>query len=379
MFALLRSAVRGTALSHEEKKAFSPDMIPSLLTLSAKQDLGHLLAFALKQNGLLPKEHAANAEKRIFMAVYRCENLSRVLVELSEALEAAKIPFVPLKGSILRAYYPESWMRTSCDIDVLVRKEDLERAIEYLVSGLGYVEKDRATHDVSLYTPGGIHVELHFDLVEEGRAAHAIDVLGSVWDDVTLKAGTSFSYEMSDAFFYFYHIAHMAKHFETGGCGVRPFLDLYILDRLETANPKAREALLQKAGLSVFAAASRDLSEVWFGEREPDSLLLEMEEFLFRGGIYGSVDNRVSLAQTKKGGRFGYLVSRIFIPYDKLKRYYPVLEKHRFLMPLMQVRRWLMLLRPDVARMAKNELKSNRKLEKSRADQMGNFLKNVGL
>ena len=32
------------------------------------------------------------------------------------------------------------------------------------------------------------------------------------------------------------------------------------------------------------------------------------------------------------------------MPYDSLRTVYPILEKHKWLMPLMQVRRWFRLL-----------------------------------
>ena len=72
-------------------------------------------------------------------------------------------------------------------------------------------------------------------------------------------------------------------------------------------------------------------------------------------------------------------MSRMFIPYANLKRYYPVLEKHKWLMPIMQVRRWFMLLDPEVAKMAKSELRANGNMESSHAEQMDELLKNIGL
>ncbi len=378
LFALLRSAICGEKLSEEMRCAYSAEMLPSLLKLASIHDVAHLAAFALKENGLLtPNE--LGVEKYIFKAVYRHEQIKFEYQSLCAALEAAEIPFLPLKGSVLRSYYAEPWMRTSCDIDVLVRVEDLERAILCLKEKLKYEEKERATHDVSLFSSGGVHVELHFDLVEEGRANNAINVLRSVWENTTPREGYAYFLEMSDAFFYFYHIAHMAKHFETGGCGIRPFIDLWILDHMEKADPGARDALLEQSGLLIFARTCRSLSAVWMGNQPASDLDLQMQNFLLHGGAYGSADNRVALQQKKKGGRFGYLWSRIFIPYEKLKRYYPVLEKHRWLTPLMQIRRWFMLFSPDIAKMAKRELKSNKGLNKSKADEMQIFLDNIGL
>ena len=378
LFPLLRSAICGAKLADEECNAFSPELLPELFAMAKKHDLAHLLALSLKQNGLIP-EGRNEIEKNIFKAVFRYERLNYEYERLCAALEKAKIAFLPLKGSFLRKYYPEPWMRTSCDIDILVHKEDLEAAISYLSETLKYVEKEHATHDVSLFSPEGIHVELHFDLVEEGRARNAIGILSTVWENVSLRVGSAYWYEMSDAFFYFYHIAHMAKHFETGGCGIRPFLDLWILDRIEGANQGARNRLLKKGGLLQFTEVSQNLSKVWFGGKEPDAVSCQLQAFLLHGGVYGSTDNRVALNQTKKGGRFGYILSRLFIPRAKLQRYYPVLKKHPWLTSLMQVRRWFMLLRPDVAAMAKSEIRSNANLEKSKADAMNDLLNNIGL
>lgn len=378
LFALLRSAICGTKLAKEERNNYSPDLLQDLLEIAAKHDVAHLLAVGLKQNGLIPEGHK-DIERHIFNAVYRYEQIKFEYRNLCTALEQAQIPFLPLKGSVIRKYYPEAWMRTSCDIDVLVHRKDLEYAISYLVSKHNYVENGRATHDVSLFTQNGIHVELHFDLVEEGRAQNAINVLLSVWENVTVCENSEYWYEMTDEYLYFYHIAHMAKHFESGGCGIRPFVDLWILDHMKDADLSARDTLLRQGGLLKFANLSRTLCEVWFDGKEADEIALQMQDFLLRGGVYGSIENRVTLQKKNRGGRIGYIISRMFIPLEKLTRYYPVLEKHRWLMPVMQIRRWFMLLKPDVARMAKRELEINRKLDKSDADIMNQFLVNIGL
>lgn len=378
LFALLRSAIRGTSLTEEERNCYSPDLLEALLKISYKHDVIHLLVFGLKQNELLSQENS-DIEKYILKAVYRYERIRYEYENLCAALEKAQIPFLPLKGAVLCQYYSEPWMRTSSDIDILVHRDDLDNAISYLSDNHKYVEKERATHDVSIYSPMGVHVELHFDLIEEGRAQKAIDVLQSVWENVTLHENSGYWHEMNDEYFYFYHIAHMAKHFETGGCGIRPFIDLWILDNMPNVNRSARDDLLIKGGLLKFANASRGLSKMWFGDKASDKFSLQMQNFLLDGGVYGSSDNRVAIQQKKSGGRIGYIFSRMFIPYSKLKRYYPILEKHRWLMPVMQVRRWFMLLNPNVAKMAKREMAKNVILTKSEADEMSDFLDYMGL
>ncbi len=378
LFKLVKSALTGAKLSQDDKAEYKTEQLPALIKTAQKHDIAHLVVFGLKHNGLL-----TDAEKRLeqymHKAVFRHEGMRFEYEQLCAALEKAQIPFLPLKGAILRDYYPEAWMRTSCDIDILVRREHLEDGVLCLTQNLQYEEKGRATHDVSLYSPSGVHIELHFDLVEEDHANNATGVLHTVWDDVRLRDGCAYWYQMSDAFFYFYHIAHMAKHFETGGCGIKPFIDLWILDNLPGADEEERRQLLEKGGLWQFTRVCQKLSRVWLNGEEMDDVSLQMQQFLLHGGVYGSADNRVILQQKKRGGRLGYIWSRMFVPYARLKRYYPILEKHRWLTPFMQVRRWFMLLRPDIRRMAKKELKANSSLDKGKADEMKAFLDTIGL
>ena len=377
MFALLRSAVCGGLLSDEEKALYDAQQLPQLLHTARRHDVAHLLALGLKKNDLLD-ENDRQIETEIFRAVYRYEQLNYEMNALCAALEAAQIPFLPLKGAVIRSIYPEPWMRTSCDIDILVHSEDLNRAIFYLSEHLKYTEKERATHDVSMFAPSCVHVELHFDLIEEKRANNAIGVLSGVWDDAARCEGSSFRYQMSDAFFYFYHIAHMAKHFEDGGCGIRPFLDLFLLDHVEGTDTAQRDCLLDRGGLSEFANAARRLSRAWFGGEPADALSEKMQDYILRGGSFGTTDNRVA-AKKRSGGRLKYLLSRMFIPYARLKRYYPILERHKWLTPVMQIRRWFMLLNPDVRSMAKYELQANRSVSDGKIQDTQALLRRLDL
>ncbi len=127
-FALIRFEINGDELCDEIKNLITPDILPALFKLSKRHDLAHLVGDALDKNGLLPD--GTEAKKRFLqernMAVYRYEQIQYEYEQICEVLEKAKIPFIPLKGSVIRQYYPEPWMRTSCDIDILVKENILE-------------------------------------------------------------------------------------------------------------------------------------------------------------------------------------------------------------------------------------------------------------
>lgn len=378
LFALIRSAIRGNELEESEKALISDDALRKIFAVAKHHDIAHLVALALKKNGMAG-EFAGKAENSILKAAYRHRQLSHEYTLLCDVLEDAKIPFIPLKGSVIREHYPEPWMRTSCDIDILVHEEDTEKVKDILISEYEYTYETKNSHDLSLFSPNNIHVELHYNLVEDGRANDSATVLSRVWDTSRLRNGYAYCYDMTDEMFYFYHIAHMAKHFENGGCGIRPFIDLWILDRLENPNVELRDKLLAQGKLLKFAVAARNLSKVWFDGIEHDDISLQMESYIIRGGIYGNNENRITVQQQKKGGKLNYALSRIFIPYSELKFHYPILQKHKWLMPFMQVRRWFKLLFFGGVKRSVNELKYNNSISSEQASESKRFLADIGL
>ena len=376
-FALIRSAILDQRLTDEERDNYSREILQPIIDLSKKHDISQILIYALKENGLLLEEDR-ELEKQIFTAVCRCERLKFALNIVADAFEKAEIPFLPLKGSVLRDYYRKPWMRTSCDIDVLVKEDDLDKAIESLCNK-GFVRGVKSTHDVTMHTPSKEHLELHFHLMEDGVANHSYDVLADVWDSLKLKEGKSYFYEMPNELFYFYHVAHMAKHFENGGCGIRTILDLYILDKMDGCDRAKLDTLLEKGKLLKFRDAVLSLLCVWFGEERHNSITEALEDYLVCGGMYGNFENRIAVKQIKKGGRFKYIISRIFLPYNRLRFYYPIINKYPILTPIMHVRRWYKALVNRRFKSVVNEFARSNKIDACKDEKTINLLENLGL
>lgn len=398
LFALLRSAVCGEALTECEKGLYSAERVRLVASLAKKHDVLHLIALALKNEGLTScasgssdSENAAveegeklsklnkKLENEIMTAVYRHETQAFALGEISSALEGANVPFIPLKGSVLRGYYPEPWMRTSCDIDILVKEEDLPAATAAITEGLGYECQYTGSHDVSISAPGGQHIELHYTLMGDTCIKTANSVLNDVWQIAKKCENGEYRYEMPAEFFYFYHIAHMAKHFENGGCGIRPFIDLWILNHRVKIDGEKRRALLEQGGLLEFACQAEHLSEVWLSGAEHTEITAKAEKFILRGGVYGVNESRILVQQQKRGGKLKYMLSRVFIPYDNIKYLYPILQKHKWLTPIMEVRRWFKLVFCGKFKRSMGELRYNSRVSAEEAENMRTFLNDMGL
>ena len=343
MFALLTYVMGERA----QAPVVRPGDLPGLFALSNHHDLAHLIASALDKSGQMPAvdtlgegERAAVAgfRKQKNLSVFRAENIGFEYGRMCDLLEQNGVDFVPLKGAVLRPMYPAGWMRTSCDIDVLLREEDLERAAALLCEALEGKTEGRDSHDLSVFTASGVHLELHFCLDEYLEQADRL--LSRVWEDVTPAKGWRHLYEMSHGMFYLYHMAHMAKHVLHGGCGVRPFLDLWLLDGQERFAPAVTDGMLRESGLLTFAERARALSRVWFGGQEHTPSTRRLEEYLLSAGVYGTSENRMAVESQRMGKR-AYILRRIFMPYDQLKILYPVLRKHKWLYPFYQVKRWV--------------------------------------
>lgn len=353
-----------------------------LYKLSKHHDCAHLVSDALFKNGLITKENACYEEfKKIQMkAYYRYERIEYELGEVNRALESAEIPFIPLKGSVLRKFYPEPWMRTSTDIDILIKEDDLKSALELLKIELGYKYLERGSHDVSLVTKSGLLIELHFELVEEVRFPEAAKVLGSVWDYATPQTGSNYKYVLSDEMFYYYHIIHMAKHFENGGCGVRSFIDLWVLEKIKEHSDEKRNELLKKGKLLKFANAARSLSSVWFSGKEKNELDLSFENFIIKGGTFGTSKNGVEVKLAKNGqNKLKYIFSRVFLPMAQMKNMHPVLKKHPYLVPIFHLKRIAKLLNKQTRDRAKAQVSYLEAGDVESKEQMVSLLENLGL
>ena len=374
--AILRVGVFGESMPPDIAKKLTADNLKSLFSLAQKHDLAHIVGEVLEKNSLLtdcPEVRQLYLEQ-LNMATYRYKFMQYELDQLSNVLQEANIPFVPLKGSVIRGYYPLPWMRTSCDIDVLVKEEDLDRAVQCLVSSLNYRSDKAGNHDVSLYSKIGVHIELHYKL---NSTLYTWDkVLDDVWDYTTPQEGCK--YRLKDEMFYYYHLSHMASHFKAGGVGIRFFLDLHLLDMHLRIDKDALTTLLQQGGLTDFYRGAVDLANWWFGDGEYTQLVENMQEYIVGAGMYGDVKNYVAIEKSTKGSA-KHLLSRIWLPYEKLKYQYPILLKHKILTPIYQVRRWFNLLNKSTRERALYELDHSVNTDNESVERVSRLMQDLGI
>ena len=342
LFALLRSGITGETVSDEIQKACTEEMLEKVYYHAHRHDIAQVVGQALSKMQVPQCEVAETFRKSAFMAFYRYGQIKYDYERMCKTLEEGQIPFIPLKGSVIRDYYPEPWLRTSGDVDILVKTEDLDRAVALLESKLQYRSHGKAAHDVVLTGMNGFFLELHFALVQ--TPGKAKDILDRVWEDAKPIAPGSYQYALSNEMFCFYHLAHMAKHVRIGGSGIRTFMDLWIMGQKMQIDTEKLTALLKQGERLAFAREAGKLAQYWFCGEEPDQWTKIMENFILAGKVYGSTENSVIIGQQLHGGGIRYMLHRIFMPYEQLKENFPILKKHKWLTPVYQVVRWVRLI-----------------------------------
>ncbi len=335
----------------------------------SEEDLETLFQFG-KIQSLLPivwqgikdlnikKEWRETFEKRLArdMKAYVLRDYS--LQSISKALDEESIPYILLKGSVIRDLYPEPWMRTSGDIDILVHEEHLDRAVSVIEEKTDYKKYKDDYHDVCMLS-GYSHLELHFSLRENSQMIDSL--LSKAWEYAYhTEAGKRYSF--TPEYQIFYVVAHMSHHFLHGGLGIRPFIDLWLLQKKTVYDDNLVREMCDSCGILRFYEVSSQLAKCWLENKPVEEMMEELELYCLKGGAFGS-DEQANILRQKDKSRIGYLLSRVFVPDYNARQFYKDEsgEKHGYL--YYQVKRWKTWLgsdkRQDLFRQTKDIMMAN--------------------
>ena len=373
LLQILRAELHGEFLCSEQ---ISDCDLAELYRLSKVQNFLYCVTEALSKAQSLPKEeklHEAykSGEMREVVQIVR---INDTFGRIRKIFTDAKIPFVPLKGLRLRKMYPDEMMRTSCDLDVLVKETDLDRASATLTDNGFSTDGKRHYHDISFYY-GQVHLELHFSVCENMTD---IDVLlQQVWENL-VPVGEC-EYHESPEFFAAHHLAHMKYHFVHGGCGIRPFLDLSVMRMNGFYDEEKLRELLKCAALEKFYDSVLQIIGVWFDGNEETSLSRCCEEYILRGGMYGSMDNAVAVNSSVQNGKYRGALHLAFPGFADMCIVYPILKKKRFLLPVFYIRRITEKLFGRERKRVVKKMKNIITQDQRQIDNVGDLLSAMGI
>lgn len=300
--------------------------------------LDALVGTTLKKAGVsVPQywnEHISKAIRKVVL--FDAER-----AKLFSFMEQAGIWHLPLKGIVLKDYYPAVGMRQMSDNDILFDYDHCDEVQAYMeAAGYEAVQVGAGNHDVYHKEPV-YNFELHKALYGEAHQDGWAEYYENVKERLVLREETACEYRFTDEDFYVYITSHAYKHYAGSGTGLRTLLDFYVYlsAKEQTLDFAYIEKECKVLGIDTFERQSRELSKKVFAK---DALIgedalkqrlseeeMELLMYYLTSGAYGTVERSVEnrIKQYRKNGvkcaKLRYVWDRLFPGYDVYRVYAP--------------------------------------------------------
>lgn len=355
--------------------------LKQLLIMARKHSVSSMVCMALEKTAVFANADEATKKQWIDAknkAIRKNMLLDAERKTILHELETQGIWYMPLKGSILKDWYPKPGMREMADNDILFDASK-RKEVKAIFQGRGYTVKEynKSNHDEYEKPPiynFEMHVELYHKIYDTFNEKYA-DVKQRLIPDAEVPYRLHFTPED----FYVFVIAHAYKHYSSSGTGIRTLADIYIMNQKlgGTMNWEYVDSGLRGLGIFSYECESRELAQKLFGiaELPTEANLSEAEQqmlaYYLGASTYGTIENR-TLNQMQKlqpdGGAITahtkrkYLLSRIFPGREWCEAYAPTVYKYPVLLPFFWVWRLAVkgVKRRDIAKQELEAIKRER-------------------
>lgn len=355
--------------------------LKQLLIMARKHSVASMVCMALEKTAIFA--NADEATKKQWIDAKNKAIRKNMLLDaerkiISHELETQGIWYMPLKGSILKDWYPKPGMREMADNDILFDASK-RKEVKAIFQGRGYTVKgyNKSNHD-EYEKPPIYNFEMHVELYHK-----IYDTFNEKYSDVKQRlipdAEVPYRFHFTPEDFYVFVIAHAYKHYSSSGTGIRTLADIYIMNQKlgGTMNWEYVDSELRGLGIFSYECESRELAQKLFGiaELPTEANLSEAEQqmlaYYLGASTYGTIENR-TLNQMQKlqpdGGAITahtkrkYLLSRIFPGREWCEAYAPTVYKYPVLLPFFWVWRLAVkgVKRRDIAKQELEAIKRER-------------------
>lgn len=263
--------------------------------------------------------------------------------KITEAFNKNRIDYMPLKGILLKQIYPKPDMRSMSDIDILIKTEQYEK-IKVMFSDMGYNEKKESNHELP-WQKNNIYVELHKRIISTYNKDF-YQHFGDGWKLGIADKEQPCRYEMrtEDAFVYLF--THFAKHYRSGGIGIKHMTDLWVyLKAYPSMDDSYIEDQLSSLKLLEFYKNVLKTLEAWFSGAEPTEITDFITDVIFNSNSYGNHEDHIAGLMIRSQKTTGHktntrareIVKTLFLPYRYMREKYPMLNKAPVLLPFMWI------------------------------------------
>ncbi|MDE6471143.1 MAG: nucleotidyltransferase family protein [Eubacterium sp.] len=319
-------------------------------------NIHNVCAITANQILLLDKEFQPEAQilskfrQQLGYTLIDSDGKEKALSYLKSLLSENEIEFILVKGAILKELYPIKELRTSSDIDVIVKNNDLERLRSVLNENADCIITNDTEKEVS------------FSYIEQNIEVHStLDTDNTYFEkifDMCEKRG--YEYKISNEDHLLYVLCHIIKHFSAFGAGIKMFMDIDVIIRnTDDIDYNKFIEKCRQINIETFAKASLALCHSWFDtpvateiDLSSDFKLKELfENEIISSGNFGyskrnTGDYYINKEMNKNGKnnlstKLKALITLFFPSMDYLKNHYRYSAKCPLLLPIAWLSRLL--------------------------------------
>lgn len=330
--------------------------LEALLRLAKAHSVSAMVCMALEQTDAF--QHAAETTRLKWLEAKNKAIRKNMLLDaerkaILHELETQGIWYMPLKGSILKDWYPKPGMREMADNDILFDPSGREQVRE-IFQNRGYktVSFGKLNHD-EYEKPPIYNFEMHVSLFH-GMYKELTEQYENVKERLLPVDGTAYQFAFTPEDFYVFVLAHAHKHYSHSGTGVRTLADIYVMDRHlgDIMDQDEVEQKLTQLGIAEYEQHSRVLAEKLFSAVRPLAEIeltedeKEMLLYYCDATTYGTFDNSVNnrLHELQENSeditlwtKLKYCGVRLFPGREFCKLYYPFVYRHPWTLPFFWV------------------------------------------
>ena len=330
MIYLTACAINGKIPKQKRVEALD---LPKLFEVCQEHILSASVAYALESAGIKDNDFTQAKEKAIRKNIL----LDAERTKIFKRFEAEKIWYLPLKGCILKDWYPNLGMRQMSDNDILI-DDSRRNDVKDIMKEYGFeLKAEREAVDEYLKEPV-YNFEMHGELFMEYQVGAMADYYRGIKSRMLKDDINEYGYHFSNEEFYLFMLAHEYKHFTLGGTGVRSLVDTYVFLRkfgnsLDWGYVKSE---LQKLGIADFERNNRDLAIKVFSMKQLNIEDKKLLDYYAMSGTYGNRNNHIeNMVKYKgRGSKVKFLLYRFFPPMSALEVSVPWVTKSKLLIPL---------------------------------------------
>ena len=296
-------------------------------------------AYALESAGIKNERFSLAKEKSIRKNILFDAERKKIL----QRLEQENIWYMPLKGAIMKDWYPKLGMRQMSDNDILYDGTYQLRVKEIMLE-LGFscehfeIGKDDAYSKLPVF-----NFEMHKELFTPEHAGKLYEYYAPIKQKLIQDPAKPFEFHFRKEDFYIYMIAHEYRHYITTGTGVRSLVDVYIFLKKwnDTLDWDYIQTELQSLEISAYEQQSRELAMKLFNRQELTAEEKQHLDYYIFSGVYGTLGNKVEheIERYGKGSKAKYIFRRIFPTMEQIQVKWNFFYRHKWLIPILWIYR----------------------------------------